>query len=266
MCEFSGVVHEILLEYVLENWLCLNWHVHTHFQRSAFSVKVNVIASILRVDSTRLPLGTPVMSSLHCDADQLSVNAWQIKRIIHISQFPVSWFYPPISRSRSSPGFTHCEFCSEEFTEKSIRDQVIEGASDGNIVEDLLQKNNLTLTKAISMCRSREAARSNSVDEVMHLSPLGSSDHVCLLWKFKCFDNLPFSKHSVSMYNYRKGNYEATNDCSESVMWSEILFDSDILEAWHVFKVMVQDAMMKYILTSIPKNNKTTPWWSKNLY
>jgi len=28
-------------------------------------------------------------------------------------------------------------------------------------------------------------------DEVVHLSPLSSSDHDCLLWKFKCCSELP---------------------------------------------------------------------------
>ena len=38
-----------------------------------------------------------------------------------------------------------CRFCSESCTEKSIRDQVIEGISDGDTVEHLLQENELTL-------------------------------------------------------------------------------------------------------------------------
>ena len=33
-----------------------------------------------------------------------------------------------------------CKFCSESCTEKKIRDQIIEGDKDGNMVEDLLQK------------------------------------------------------------------------------------------------------------------------------
>jgi len=52
----------------------------------------------------------------------------------------------------------------------------------------------------------------NCGGEVKYLSPLGSSDHVCLLWKFKCFDELPSHKESVHKYNYRKGDYEAMND------------------------------------------------------
>ena len=57
-----------------------------------------------------------------------------------------------------------CKFCSDECAEKSIRDQVIEGVSDGDTIEDLLQENNLTLAKTISMCRSREAAKKHGSD------------------------------------------------------------------------------------------------------
>ena len=152
--EFSGVVREILLEYVrVESRLCLNRHVHTCFQRSVFSVKViRSFNTHSRLDSTptwhlvwrsrpfyeapankiilfiafyfiggHLIKGsaTPDYLALeschhytvtHASIELLSLNAWQIKCIIHISQFLVSWFYPIISRSRSSSGFTHCGY------------------------------------------------------------------------------------------------------------------------------------------------------------
>jgi len=57
-----------------------------------------------------------------------------------------------------------CKFCFKACTEKSIRDQIIGGARDCNTIEDLLQENNLTLAKTISMCRSREAARKHCSD------------------------------------------------------------------------------------------------------
>ena len=81
----------------------------------------------------------------------------------------------------------------------------------------------------------------------------------------QCFDDLPSSKKSVPMYNYRKGNYESMNDYFGSINWSEVL-SGNVHDDWHVFKVTVQDAIAKYIPTFIPKNNKPTPpWWSKNL-
>ena len=54
------------------------------------------------------------------------------------------------------------------------------------------------------------------------------------------------------------------NDYFGSINWSEVL-SGNVHDDWHVFKVTVQDAIAKYIPTSIPKNNKPTPWWSKNL-
>ena len=57
-----------------------------------------------------------------------------------------------------------CRFCSESCTEKSIRDQVIKGISDGDTVEDLLQENELTLATTIAKCRSREATKKRRSD------------------------------------------------------------------------------------------------------
>ena len=40
-----------------------------------------------------------------------------------------------------------------------MQDQLSVAVTDGNTVEDLLQENNLTLTRAITICRSKEAAK-----------------------------------------------------------------------------------------------------------
>ena len=52
-----------------------------------------------------------------------------------------------------------CKFCSEECTQKNIRDQIIEGLCDGDTVESLLQERDLSLQKAITKCRGQEAAK-----------------------------------------------------------------------------------------------------------
>ena len=59
-----------------------------------------------------------------------------------------------------------CRFCSETCAQKSIRDQIIEGLSDGDTVEDLLQVSDLTLATTITKCQSREAARKHRTDMV----------------------------------------------------------------------------------------------------
>ena len=52
-----------------------------------------------------------------------------------------------------------CGFCSDACSQKSIRDQIIEGLVDGDTVENLLREKNLTLETTISKCRAQEAAR-----------------------------------------------------------------------------------------------------------
>ena len=54
-----------------------------------------------------------------------------------------------------------CRFCSESCTEKNIRDQIIEGISDGDTIEYLLQQNELTLDDTVA---SREAAKRHRSD------------------------------------------------------------------------------------------------------
>ena len=57
-----------------------------------------------------------------------------------------------------------CRFCSEACTEKSTCDQVIEGLSDGDTIEDLLQVSDLTFDSTINKFQSRVAARKHRTD------------------------------------------------------------------------------------------------------
>ena len=52
-----------------------------------------------------------------------------------------------------------CNFCSAECNQKNIRDQIIEGLVDADIIEQLLREKGLTLDKAVSICRAQEAAK-----------------------------------------------------------------------------------------------------------
>lgn len=52
-----------------------------------------------------------------------------------------------------------CKFCSEQCTQKSIRDQIIEGLLDGDTIEDLLKEKDLTLETTITKSRAQEAAK-----------------------------------------------------------------------------------------------------------
>ena len=61
-----------------------------------------------------------------------------------------------------------CNFCSPACAAKSIRDQIIEGILDGDTIEHLLQQQNLTLDKAITMCRAEEPLKSNAQTSLFH--------------------------------------------------------------------------------------------------
>ena len=52
-----------------------------------------------------------------------------------------------------------CNFCSNQYSQKNIWDQIIEGTPDGDTVEQLLKQPDLTLEAAITICRAQEAAK-----------------------------------------------------------------------------------------------------------
>ena len=52
-----------------------------------------------------------------------------------------------------------CQFCSDQCTTKSIRDQIIEDLADGNTIEDLFKEKDLTLDKTITIYGAQEAAK-----------------------------------------------------------------------------------------------------------
>ena len=57
-----------------------------------------------------------------------------------------------------------CNFCNNECLQKALRDQIIEGLLDGEIIQELLQVKDLTLDQAISKCRGLEAAKKSRSD------------------------------------------------------------------------------------------------------
>ena len=52
-----------------------------------------------------------------------------------------------------------CNYCSDECSNKALRDQIIEGLYDGDTVEQLLRERKLTIDGVISTCRAHESAK-----------------------------------------------------------------------------------------------------------
>ena len=57
-----------------------------------------------------------------------------------------------------------CNFCTDACREKALRDQLIEGLRNEDIVEELLKINPLTLTVAIDTAKGSESAKKNRKD------------------------------------------------------------------------------------------------------
>ena len=57
-----------------------------------------------------------------------------------------------------------CNFCNNECLQRALRDQIIEGLRDGEIIQELLQTRELTLDQAITKCRGLEAAKQSRRD------------------------------------------------------------------------------------------------------
>ena len=61
----------------------------------------------------------------------------------------------------------------------------------------------------------------NLVDNLQYLTPLGKSDHICLVWNYTVSVEENTSKQKK--FNYWKDNYEMINAELKSYDWNEML-------------------------------------------
>jgi len=107
----------------------------------------------------------------------------------------------------------------------------------------------------------------DSINEVQHHSPLGSSDQECLLFQFQCQTMLQCEqKGNNHGYNYRKANYISIRNELSLVDWDTLLCDDSIDINWSTFKNTVDRIFSKYT----PKTTKRAatnkpPWWSTQI-
>ena len=70
------------------------------------------------------------------------------------------------------------DFCSEACTQKSLRDQIIDGLLDSNTVKALLQEANLILEQTISKCRAQEAAKRQRINITDHSESVAALQNI----------------------------------------------------------------------------------------
>ena len=101
----------------------------------------------------------------------------------------------------------------------------------------------------------------STIEQVVHLDPLGASDHSALNFKINM---LCQTKSSSCFYKpmYSKGNYEKLREML-SIDWTEVLAGKDVQSAYDYFEDLLQKAIKECVpmkkISMTPKKNK--PLW-----
>ena len=103
----------------------------------------------------------------------------------------------------------------------------------------------------------------NLVDNLQYLTPLGKSDHVCLVWDYVVSVTENTSKQRK--FNYWKGNYVLINEELKSYDWNQILMEHTTDDAWTKFKDILHKAIEKHVPEITVKKSKATShqWMTK---
>ena len=65
---------------------------------------------------------------------------------------------------------TTCQFCNDGCRDRAIRDQIVEGHNDQDVVKELLQVQKLTLDKTVEICRALESAKQSDSPRLARLA------------------------------------------------------------------------------------------------
>ena len=106
----------------------------------------------------------------------------------------------------------------------------------------------------------------NSISQIEHHSPLGSSDHECIFFGIEGFSKQYIKTSNVPKLNYMKGDYLSLNAELNEVDWDTLMCHDSIDVNWNLFKNTVLNASTEYIPKVIkrPTCNKP-PWWSPHI-
>ena len=86
---------------------------------------------------------------------------------------------------------------------------------------------------------------SGVVEEIVHESLLGKSDHSVLNITLKCYTEVSASK--MMKYYYEKSDYENMRNKLENVSWHDIIGDGSIHEQWLHFKEYIKSLEDEFI-------------------
>ena len=83
------------------------------------------------------------------------------------------------------------------------------------------------------------------VDDLQYQTPLGKSDHVCLVWNYI----VSVEEHETQQrkFNYWKGDYNKINADLESHDWEKVIGNATANDAWNKFKGILQETVDRNI-------------------
>jgi len=103
----------------------------------------------------------------------------------------------------------------------------------------------------------------NLVDNLQYLTPLGKSDHVCLVWNY--IISVEENTLKQKKYNYWKGNYEMINAELKSYYWNQMLMEDKTEDAWKKFKDILHKTIENHVAVITIKKSKAASrqWMTK---
>ena len=98
--------------------------------------------------------------------------------------------------------------CATTSSSNSISSQFLNAVQDSFLTQHVILPKHHQANQQSSLLNLVITNDPNFIDNIRHISPLGSSDHECLVWNFTCYNSHVSMNNSVKIYNYFKGNYE----------------------------------------------------------
>ena len=101
------------------------------------------------------------------------------------------------------------------------------------------------------------------ISEIVHLDPLGKSDHDVLSFQLN-LDNNNVAEHSEVKHNLNRGDYVKFRNILVDHDWG-VIADMDVQETWRYVKKIIHDGMENCIpkISNKTRRNYTPSWMNK---
>ena len=86
-----------------------------------------------------------------------------------------------------------------------------------------------------------------NVNNLIHLPPLGSSDHQCLTWSYVYYRGFYSDCNTGMKFDYCKGDYTSMNEILSGKDWHTLLSSSNIDDNWATFKNLLSNLANRFI-------------------